>query len=116
MYDLMVFIDKNCDSLDDPRARNKVFLSYSDEFDPSFAKPLLQDYIRRLSNQANEALEETEKMLLQKKIDYLIKLLVWLADLRLIDLFDRLGPTMRQNGVEGSEFRPQHMFPSPAVL
>jgi len=30
LYDLMVFIDKNYESINDPRAKNKMFLSYCD--------------------------------------------------------------------------------------
>ena len=30
LYDLMVFIDRNSDSIEDPRAKFKLFLSYCD--------------------------------------------------------------------------------------
>lgn len=33
LYDLMVFIDNNYESINDPRAQNRIFLSYCDEFD-----------------------------------------------------------------------------------
>lgn len=93
MYDLMVYIDKNSDSLNDPRARDRVFLSYCDEFDPRLAKPLLQDYIRKLSDQSKNAAEQTARVVLQRKIDYLVRLLVWLGEMRLIDFSLKMYPT-----------------------
>ena len=45
LYELMVFIDKNSDLIDDPRSKEKIFLSYCDEFEPRLAGPLLADCI-----------------------------------------------------------------------
>jgi hypothetical protein len=30
LYDLMVYVDKNYESINDPRAKNKIFFSYCD--------------------------------------------------------------------------------------
>jgi hypothetical protein len=54
MYNLMVYIDDNFGSLEDPRTKDKGFLSYCDWFDPTFIRPLLEqriDAIKRENNQ-----------------------------------------------------------------
>ncbi len=45
LYDLVIFIDKNCDTMNDPRANGRLFLSYCDDFDPKHVGTILNDYI-----------------------------------------------------------------------
>lgn len=47
IYRLMVFIDSNYEIIQDPRAKDRLFLSYCDQFDPTFIKPLIHKLIDR---------------------------------------------------------------------
>lgn len=105
MYDLMVYIDKNADSLNDPRTRDIVFLSYCDQSDPRFVKPLLQGYIKKMSDESRDAQEETTKVVLQRKIDYLVKLLVWLGEMRLIDFSLKIHLPSKEQEQEVNQFQ-----------
>ena len=66
LYDLMVFVDKNYESINDPRAKNRIFLSYCDEFDQQFSMRLIHEHIGRLTQEKSQKSDdivnsETEK-------------------------------------------------------
>jgi hypothetical protein len=55
MYNLMTFIDRNFEALSDPRAKDRIFLSYCDEFDHTFMGPLVQEHISKLSQKKDKS-------------------------------------------------------------
>jgi hypothetical protein len=44
LYNLMVFLDKNYESLRDPRVKDRLFLSYCEDQDFFHAGPLIRQY------------------------------------------------------------------------
>ena len=64
MYNLMVFIDRNYALLNDARTKDKIFLSYCDEFDQDCVGPLLHDHIARMNmeKEHNKSQQETSEV------------------------------------------------------
>lgn len=93
LYNLMVFLDKNYESLGDPRVRDKLFLSYCEDHDLSRAGPLIRQYYSHFQTRSQMPDETVQERVQRTQLG---KLGLWLKQQGLADLhLEQPHPTRR---------------------
>ncbi len=115
LYNLMVFLDKNSHLLNDPFVKNRLFLSFCDQFEPRTAAFLIHDYLMHVRTTIEfQKLKDSERREKRLELHFLRKFIQWLMESAYLDYYPIIeardekqekstSPKPREKGSEARE-------------